>query len=77
MTLRDDIDFGRSRAILLGTSEYTAGFEDRRPMPAALHSLREMRGLLTGPGEWPKDRIKTFQNQRDSNKVLRDIVRLI
>ncbi|MCF1599167.1 serine/threonine-protein kinase [Streptomyces muensis] len=77
MTLRDDIDFGRSRAILLGTSEYTAGFEDRRPMPAALQSLKEMRGLLTGPGEWPKDRVKTFQNQRDSNKVLRDIVRLI
>jgi serine/threonine protein kinase len=77
MTLRDDIDFGRSRAILLGTSEYKAGFEGHRPMPAALHSLKEMRRVLTGPGEWPGDRIKTFQNKRDSSKLLRDITKLI
>jgi serine/threonine protein kinase len=77
MTQRDDIDFGRSRAILLGTSDYRAGFEGRSPMPAALHSLKEMRRLLTGPGEWPAARITTFKNKQDSSRLLRDISRLL
>lgn len=77
MTLRDDIDFGRSRAILLGTAKYTAGFEGRRPMPAALKSLEEMRRVLTGPGEWPDDCITTFKDRRDSGKLQRDIAKLI
>ncbi|MFI6623615.1 protein kinase [Streptomyces sp. NPDC050528] len=77
MTLRDDIDFDRSRAILLGTSKYTAGFQDRSPMPAALRSLEEMRRVLTGPGEWPAKRIKTFKDVRDSSKLQRDVAQLI
>ncbi|MEU6144287.1 protein kinase [Streptomyces sp. NPDC047081] len=77
MTRRDDIDFGRSRAILLGTSKYTAGFQDRSPMPAALKSLEEMRRVLTGPAEWPAKRITSFADRRDSSKVLRDIAKLI
>ncbi|AOR29734.1 hypothetical protein BFF78_00270 [Streptomyces fodineus] len=77
MSPRDDIDFSRSRAILLGTSEYTAGFDGRRPMPAALHSLTEMRKVLTGPCEWPKPRVKELPNQHDSGKLLRTITGLI
>ncbi|MGW1778671.1 caspase, EACC1-associated type [Streptomyces sp. NPDC002143] len=77
MSQRDDIDFGRSRAILLGTSRYTAGFADRSPMPAASESLKEMRRLLTGPGEWPKGRITTFKDRRDSGKLLREMTELI
>ncbi|MFI6686649.1 protein kinase [Streptomyces sp. NPDC050485] len=77
MSPRDDIDFSRSRAILLGTSEYTAGFDGRRPMRAALHSLTEMRKVLTGPCEWPKSRITELPNQHDSGKLLRKITGLI
>ncbi|MFE7118445.1 protein kinase [Streptomyces sp. NPDC057654] len=77
MNPRDDIDFGRSRAILLGNSEYTAGFEGRRPMPAALKSLTEMRDVLTGPCEWPRERVSELPNERDSGKLLRTITTLI
>ncbi|MEV0265807.1 protein kinase [Streptomyces sp. NPDC050617] len=77
MNPRDDIDFGRSRAILLGNSEYTAGFEGRRPMPAALKSLAEMREVLTGPCEWPRERVSELPNERDSGKLLRTITTLI
>ncbi|AWT43414.1 MULTISPECIES: serine/threonine-protein kinase [Streptomyces] len=77
MSPRDDIDFGRSRAILLGTSDYRAGFEGRRPMPAALRSLREMRRLLTGPGEWPPARITTFKNKQGSGRTLQSIAALL
>ncbi|MFE2262609.1 caspase, EACC1-associated type [Streptomyces griseosporeus] len=77
MSPRDDIDFGRSRAILLGTSDYRAGFEGRRPMPAALRSLREMRRLLTGPGEWPPARITTFKNKQGSGRLLQSITALL
>src|SRR3954447_14769693 len=77
MSLRDDIDFEQSRAILLGTSKYTAGFEGRRPMPAALTSLAEMRRVLTGPCEWPDERITEYADERDSGNLLRKITALI
>ncbi|MEV6008141.1 protein kinase [Streptomyces sp. NPDC051976] len=77
MSPREDIDFGRSRAILLGTSEYTAGFKGRAAMPAALKSLAEMRKVLTGPCEWPKARISELPNQKDSGRLLRTITPLI
>lgn len=73
MIPREDIDFSRSRAILLGTSKYTAGFEGRRPMPAARASLEEMYGLLTGPCEWPEDRVTKLADEKDSSKLLRTI----
>ncbi|MFF9620082.1 protein kinase [Streptomyces griseosporeus] len=77
MSRRDDIDFGRSRAILLGTSDYRAGFEGRRPMPAALRSLEEMRRLLTGPGEWPAARIDILKNRQGSGRLLQRVTGLL
>ncbi|MFH8983531.1 caspase, EACC1-associated type [Streptomyces varsoviensis] len=77
MIPRDDIDFGRSRAILLGNSEYTAGFEGRRPMPAALNSLAAMREVLTGLCEWPPERVSELPNEQDSGKLLRTVTSLI
>ena len=77
MSRRDDIDFGRSRAILVGTSQYTAGFEGRRPMPAALNSLREMRKVLTGPCGWPDQQVTALEDEHDSSKLLRIISTLV
>lgn len=77
MARRDDIDFARSRAILLGTSRYEAGFRGRSPMPAALRSLGEMQKVLTGPCEWPSSRVSAFPNERDSGQLLRKITGLL
>lgn len=55
-----DIDFARSRAILVGTSRYTHGLAE---MPAALNSLDRMYALLTGPRcGWPSKRISAIRN---------------
>lgn len=77
MSPRDDIDFRHSRAILIGTENYFAGFENRRPMPAARNSLEEMRALLTGPCEWPEDQVSTFLDWQDSGSVLRTMTSMI
>ncbi|MEW2519906.1 serine/threonine-protein kinase [Actinacidiphila alni] len=77
MSRREDIDFSRSRAILLGTSEYTVGFADRRAMPAARNSLAEVRKVLTGPCDWPAKRVEKLHNVRDSGKVLRSVTALV
>jgi len=77
MTLqRDDIDFGRSRAILLGTSRYDAGFGNQ-PMPAAANSLRSMRAILQDLCGWPPDRIVELVDQSTRDVVLQQIVPLI
>lgn len=75
MSRRTDIDFEHSRAILVGTSTYEAGFADRGPMPAAMHSLDAMRQVLAGPCEWPATRITEFRDERDSGSLLRTISR--
>lgn len=77
MTLqRDDIDFGRSRAILLSTSRYDAGFGNQ-PMPAAANSLRSMRAVLQDSCGWPADRIVELVDQSTRDVVLQQIVPLI
>lgn len=53
-------DYYRSRAVLIGTSNYT----ELTPVPAAAHSLQRMYGLLTGPlCGWPADRVEHFHNE--------------
>jgi Caspase domain len=76
MIPRDDIDFPRSRAILIGTSRYTAGFGSAR-MPGAANSLAAMRATLAGPCGWPESRIKTFPDKGNRDAVLQQIAPLI
>ena len=54
-------DYTHSRAVVVGTWDY-----DFLPsLPAAGHSLRRMKRLLTGPlCGWPRDRISIFGNRR-------------
>lgn len=75
MKRRDDIDFEHSRAILLGTSTYTEGFDDRTPMVAATNSLAEMRDALIGPCEWPDERVSIFADEQDAGQLLRVITK--
>ena len=53
-------DYNRSRAVLIGTWDYTF----LEPVPAAAHSLRRMADLLTGPlCGWPSDRVLVVGNE--------------
>ena len=53
-------DYSRSRAVLIGTWDYTF----LEPVPAAAHSLRRIAGLLTGPlCGWPSDRVLVMGNE--------------
>lgn len=70
------IDFGRSRAILLGTSEY----RDRQlpRLPAARNSLDAMYRMLTGPAcGWPGDRVHKFADRRARDSLRLDLGDLI
>lgn len=54
-------DRSRSRAVLIGTSEYT----ELPSVPAAAHSLQRMHQLLTGPlCGWPEHRVDIVAEQR-------------
>ena len=54
-------DYSRSRAVLMGTSEYSF----LPGLPAALNSLERMTGLLIGPlCGWPADRVSLMVNER-------------
>src|ERR1700733_11174754 len=54
-------DYSGSRAVLMGTSEYSF----LPSLPAALNSLERMAGLLTGPlCGWPADRVVLVVNER-------------
>jgi serine/threonine protein kinase len=63
MNRRDDIDFDRSRAILLGTSAYKRASAILTPIPAAKNSLSELRELLTSTCEWPAARVTTLADK--------------
>src|SRR5271156_3031929 len=53
-------DYSRSRAVLIGTWNYTF----LQPVPAAAHSLRRMADLLTGPlCGWPLDRVLVMPDE--------------
>ncbi len=73
---RTDIDFANSRAILLGTSRYTAGF-GRTPMPAAANSVDALHDALSGPCGWPAARITRLTDQSSGRPVLARIAPLI
>ena len=69
------IDFSRSRAILVGTSHYTAGLEQ---MQAARNSLAAMRALLIGPlCGWPQSRVTSLLNKSTHDGVDQQIATLI
>jgi WD40 repeat protein len=54
-------DYSRSRAVLIGTSDYAF----LNGVPAAGHSLRRMAGLLVGPlCGWPPDRLLLLENEQ-------------
>jgi len=54
-------DRARSRAVLVGTSQY----DELTPVPAAARSLDRMHRLLTGPlCGWPDDRVTVIGEQR-------------
>ncbi|WP_438939607.1 caspase, EACC1-associated type [Catenulispora pinisilvae] len=61
MTVRHDIDFPNSHAVLVGTARYEVGF-GQVSMPAAANSLREMARILTDVGGWPSSRVTSFQD---------------
>ncbi|WP_405980983.1 caspase family protein [Streptomyces sp. NBC_00158] len=67
-----DRDFSRSRAVLIGTWDY----RHLRPVPAAEHSLRRMRDLLTGPlcGDWPAERVSVVENRARPGDLPHELV---
>src|SRR5580692_9221161 len=53
-------DYSRSRAVLVGTWQYS----NLHPIPAAEQSLRRMYDVLTGPWcGWPTDRVTQISNE--------------
>jgi Caspase domain/WD domain, G-beta repeat len=67
------IDYSRSQAVLIGTSEYS----ELTPLPAAANSLDRMYRLLTGPlCGWPEDRVVTMHNQRVPADLPHQLVKL-
>ncbi len=58
-----DGDFSASRAVLIGTWEYTD--TELPDVPAARNSLNRMAALLSGPlGGWPAERLVMVPNRR-------------
>src|SRR5271154_1511839 len=54
-------DYSRSRAVVMGTSEY----EFLIPVPAVANSMRRMTGMLTGVlCGWPRERLLVIENER-------------
>jgi hypothetical protein len=71
MALIDDRDYSRSRAILIGTSEYSEGLKQ---LPEAERSLSEMYRMLTGANcGWPADRVSVFRNEQSAEETMREI----
>jgi hypothetical protein len=74
MSAPDGIDFGRSRAVLIGTAAYTEGLE---AMPAAANSLRRMEELLVGLCGWPAAAVTPFGDLSTGDRRLRKVGELI
>ncbi|MDO0933617.1 PQQ-binding-like beta-propeller repeat protein [Streptomyces sp. DG2A-72] len=54
-------DYSRSRAVLIGVSEY----DHLPPARPAATSLKRMAGLLTGPlCDWPKERVQVWEKDK-------------
>lgn len=59
-------DYGRSRAVLIGTWTYT----HLTAVPAAQHSLQRMRALLTSAWcSWPEQRVTVLANQHSPGNL--------
>jgi Caspase domain/WD domain, G-beta repeat len=59
-------DYSRSRAVVMGTSNYAF----LTPIPAVEYSMRRMGRLLTGPlCGWPPDRVLCFQNEAGPGEI--------
>lgn len=66
-------DLSRSRAVLIGTWDYT----HLPPIPAARHSLDRMRDLLTGDlCGWPADRVSVIANRPKPGDLHDDLIEL-
>ncbi len=69
-------DYSRSRAILIGTSNY----QDPQypPLPAVTNSLRGLREVLIDPGlcGWPADRTTVLEDPADVRKLVQSLRRL-
>jgi hypothetical protein len=66
-------DRSRSRAVLIGTSEY----EELTAIPAAANSLDRMHRLLTGPlCAWPEGRVTVLPNERVPGDLAHRLVQL-
>ncbi|MFF4989349.1 caspase family protein [Streptosporangium saharense] len=69
-------DHSGSRAVLIGTAEYS----DRRfpPIPAVVNSLRGMSEVLTDPGlcGWPEDRVEVWQDPTDMRRLVQNLRRV-
>jgi hypothetical protein len=74
MSAPDGIDFGRSRAVLIGTAEYSEGLEQ---MPAAANSLMLMQDTLVRLCGWPSAAVITFPDLSTGDPRLRKVSRLI
>ncbi|MFF4889805.1 caspase family protein [Micromonospora chersina] len=70
------MDFSDSRAILIGTSAYRAGFGNV-PMPAALNSLKAMQDVLVDVCGWPESRIEVFPDRAIVDGAFQEIAALI
>ncbi len=68
-----DGDFSCSRAVLIGTWDFT---DPQLPdIPAARHSLDRFAAMLTGPlGRWPKNRVRTVANRRSADDFAHELV---
>jgi FtsZ-interacting cell division protein YlmF len=68
-------DLSRSRAILIGASQY----DDSRipPLLPAVACLQEMRQLLTGDlCQWPEESVSTFLNVGTPSEMAKQVIRL-
>ncbi len=66
-----DGDFSCSRAVLIGTWDYT----ELAAVPAARNSLERFETMLTGPlGQWPTDRVVKFANRRKRGDLAHRLV---
>jgi membrane-anchored mycosin MYCP len=73
MTDHPRIDFTRSRAVLVGTWDYT----DLPPVPAVEHSFSRMVELLTSDlCGWPAERVTQWTNQRQPGDLPRRLIDL-
>ncbi|WP_409495707.1 caspase domain-containing protein [Amycolatopsis sp. cmx-11-12] len=70
------IDYGNSRAVLIGMSRYDD--EDVPDVPSAVNSVQGLRELLIDPAlcGWPEDRVTVIENPPTASKLARRLYKL-